>query len=343
MKIQLLNKDNFPTEQLKRLLETYNLEEFYLKTIKSDLDFSKFIEFKVNNIKKRVEGGKQVWQVLGNSHHLVAVFGLQRSEARSKNFGIEYYEFNPMFNFSKEASKALQLFEQEILFTEADRLGIQYLKAKINASDHNNISAFCNSDYTFIGTSLNLYLPKDKFKSDENSNSNLEIIAIEEKHLDEIKSILLQHNHNEDFYDTEIEDNKTQDNFYDWLYNFYLTDTARQKNNTNIILLYDKAENEIVGFSCYTKEPTFSKSFGLNLITRDLTIIPEKHHNKGYGSILFSEIMKREQKNVELKLMSNNYKAIGFNHRNGFKCVGSSHFFRKVFKPNNYDSLELEV
>ena len=88
----------------------------------------------------------------------------------------------------------------------------------------------------------------------------------------------------------------TQVNFYDWLFNFYLTENAREKNNTDNILLYDNVENEIVGFSCYTKEPKFSKMFGLNLITRDLTIIQEKHHNKGSGSILFSEIMKRENK-----------------------------------------------
>lgn len=343
MEIQLLNTASFPTEQLKNLLKEYNLEEFYLKTIKSNIDFDKFIDFKVDNMQKGVEKGKQVWQVLGNSNNLIAVFGLQRSEARSRNFGIEYYEFNPMFNFSKEASKALQLFEHEVLSDEVDRLGIQYLKAKVNASDYNNISAFCNSNYAFIGTSLNLYLSKDKFKPDQNSNSNLEIIPIEEKHLDEIKDILLQHNHNEDFYDTKIEDNKTRDNFYDWLYNFYLTESGRKKNNTDIILLYDKVEKEIVGFSCYTKEPTFSQTFELGLITRDLTIIPEKYHNKGYGSVLFSEIMKRESKNVELKLMSNNYKAIGFNLRNGFKCVGSSHFFRKIFKPYKHASLELEV
>ena len=331
MKIKLLNTKSFPAEQLKNLLKVYNLEEFYLKTIKTDIDFDKFIDFKVSNIKKRVENGNKIWEVLDNSNNLVAVFGLQRSESRSRNFGIEYYEFNPMFNFSKEAYEALQLFEQEVLSIEVDSLGIQYLKAKVNASDYSNIAAFCNSNYTFIGTSLNLYLSRNKFIPEQSSNTNLEIIDIEEKHLGEIKAILTQHNHNEDFYDTEIEDKKTHDNFYDWLYNFYLTQKGRLLNNTDIILLYDKVENEIVGFSCYTKEPNFSKLFGLNLITRDLTIIPEKHHNKGYGSVLFSEIMKRENKNVELKLMSNNYKAIGFNHRNGFKCVSSSHFFRKIF------------
>lgn len=332
MKIQILNTKSFPLDHLKDLLKEYKLEEFYLKTIKPSLDFDKFIDFKVGAIQKRVVNGMRVWQVLDNSNNLIAVYGLQRSEARSRNFGIEYYEFNPIFNFSKEASKALQLFEHEVLAYEVNRLGIQYLKAKVNASDYNNISAFCNSNYSFIGTSLNLYLPKDKFKPEQNVNQNLEIINIEERNLNEIKGILLQHNHNEDFYDTEIEDNKTQDNFYDWLYNFYLTEEGRQNNNTNIIVLYDKIENEIVGFSCYTKEPNFSRTFGLDLITRDLTIIPEKHHNKGYGSVLFSEIMKIENKNVELKLMSNNYKAIGFNHRNGFKCVASSHFFRKIFK-----------
>ena len=335
MKIQLLQVSNFPFEQLKKLLEKYTLEEFYLKTIKSNIEFDKFIDFKISNLERQVNSLNNIWQVIDDLDNLVAVFGLQRSEARSRNFGVEYYEINPMFNFSKDALKALELFEKEVIQKEVNEKNIQYLKAKINSSDYNNIAAFCNSAYTFIGTSLNLYLAKGKFCPDKRPNPNLEVISMEDTYIDEIKKILMQHDHNEDFYDIEIENYKTQDNFFDWLYNFYLTETARIKNNTNIILLYDNEESAIVGFSCYTKEPNFSKQFGLDLITRDLTIIPEKYHNKGYGSILFAEIMRIENKNVELKLMSNNYKAIGFNHRNGFKCVGSSHFFRKVFKTDN--------
>lgn len=332
MKIQLLTASEFPVEQLKALLKKYNLEDFYLKSVKTDFDLDEFIDFKVSNIRNRVQNGCKVWQVIDVDNNVIAIFGLQKSEPRSKNFGLNYYEFNPFFNFTKDASKAFTLFEKEVLDKEIRESKIEYLKAKVNASDYCGISTFCKSDYTFIGTSMNLYLKKQDFKRGVKLPENLEVIPMEENMIDALKAILMQHNHNEDFYDIDIEDNKTYENFFNWLENYYLTDSARKNNNTDIILLFDKNANEIVGFSCYTKESGFSRRFGLNLITRDLTIIPEKHHGKGYGHILFSEIMKREDKNVELKLMSNNYKAIRFNHSNGFKSVGSAHFFRKLLK-----------
>lgn len=341
MNIQLFEPATFPQNQLEVLLKKYSLEDFYLKSIKKGIDISTFVNFKIANIKKKISTGK-VWGVSNSSNELVAIFGLQRSEARSRNFGLNYFEFNPLFNFTSEATKALAIFEREILPQEITNNKIQYLKSKVNASDYFSIAAFCKQNYTFIGTSLNLFLSKEDFKFVNNPMNGLEIVSMEDEYLDEVKAILFQHNLNEDFFDTEIEHNKTHENFFDWLKNFYLTDIARSRNNTEIVILRDKAINEIVGFSCYTKEGGFSRNFELNLITRDLTIIPLKYHGLGYGDILFDEIMRRERKNVELKLMSNNYKALRFNQSNGFKCVGCAHFFRKIFIENMYD-LKLEV
>ena len=331
MKIQLLHNNSFPEDALMDLLNNYHLEDFYLKTLKPDIDMQQFIKFKVSRIHSAVKSGKRVWQVVDNANRLKAVFGLQRNSARCKNFGMEYYELNPMFNFSEDAGKALNCFEQEVLLPEVKMLKIQYIKSKINALDHQNIAAFTKANYSFFATSLNFYLAKERYKPSNRSYDEVELIAANDTYIDEIREILFQHNHSEDYYDTEINHQKTQANFYDWLATFYLTEKARATYNTEMLLLYHKKDAKIAGFTCYTKEPNFSKRFNLQLITRDLTVIPKEYHNKGYGSLLFSEIFKRENKNVELKLLANNYKAIGFNQHNGFKCVNSAHFFRKTF------------
>lgn len=334
MKITQITTANFPEKDLTALLENYRHEDFYLKTLKPDMDSNEFVKFKIDRIRLGVENGKKIWQVRNADNEVKAVFGLHRNHARSMNFGMEYYELNPVFNFSEQAGEALAVFDNEVLREEAKTLKIDYLKCKVNASDYHNIAAFSNGDYSFFATSLNLYLSRDRYNRGQKKAEDISFIKIAPSHLDEIRELLWQHDHSEDYYDTGITKDKTQKNFYNWLYNFYLTEDARARYNTEILLLYHNKDSRIAGFTCYTKEPAFSKRFNLNLITRDLTVIPQAYHNRGYGSILFAEIMKRENKNVELKLMSNNYKAIGFNHHNGFKCVSSSHFFRKTFNHN---------
>lgn len=323
MKILELNEENFDWEAIVDLLHTYILEDFYLRSLKIDKD--QFIEFKTNTIKNKINNGARIWQVV-NDGNILALFGVQRNKSRSDNFGLNYFEYNPLYNFSPYANECLNLFERGVLLQEINDKGIDYIKVRVDASDYFNIAAFSDKSYQFIGTSLNLLLRAKDYKTPEYDSSKYKVEEYSLKHKNFVKHLIQQHEKNEDFYDIELEKKKTQDNFWNWFIKH------NESENVTTLVLRDKESNSFVGFSCYSKEPSFSMIFKLNLITRDLTIIRSEYYGKGLANILFSEIMDREQKNVELKLLSNNYSAIRFNHFNGFKIVSSHHYFRKLIR-----------
>ncbi len=320
MKIDKITTRNFDKEKVKNYLENYHIEDFYLKKLK--IDPGKFIDFKLSVIEEKVKKHLDIWQI-EDCGELIALIGIQKNESRSNNFGLNYFEFNPLYNFTDSAIKSLDEFERNVLNKVIDEKNIDYIKARINASDYFNISAFSKQSYKFIGTSLNLYLNKDDYEHKKIGNSKYCIESYTDKHKESVKKLILSHDKNEDFYDLEIDNSKVKQNFWNWFLEY------SQKKNTEILILIDKESNSIIGFTCYSKNLHFSKEFNLSLITRDLTIIEKKYRGKGIAKILFESIMEKENKNVELKLMSNNYPALRFNCSLGFKIVSCHHYFSK--------------
>ncbi len=131
----LTTLSNFPEQEIRQLLNLYHIEEYYLKTIKAEINLESFIEFKINHIKNLLLSGNKIWHVLNESMEPIGIFGIQRNEDRSKNFGLNYYEYYPVFNFSHEAIMSLSTFEDQVLSNETKNLHIDYLKVKLNASD----------------------------------------------------------------------------------------------------------------------------------------------------------------------------------------------------------------
>jgi ribosomal protein S18 acetylase RimI-like enzyme len=323
MKITItpLDNSNLSTEELSLFFEDYPFEKFYALNL--NLGFLKFKAFLVNKVVRRVACSALLWQVRAGKK-LVAIFGLDE-EKMSSTYCKKIYHLGSFYNFSIYSKEVLSLINKHIIQFCTDS-GVEMIRCKIDAEDHDNISYLLSEHYHFNASSCKMYCDVTGVTTRFNKarpGYNVRQYNI----TDELKalSILSQHRKNELYYNLDLPIDKTA-NLFD---SYFVSQSKTNPGST--LVLEESTTKRIVGVSLHAEPKLFNSKFEKSLITWDLIVIDQNERGKGLGNNFFNYLRNEGIQAIELSTMSDNFQMLKFLHKLGFYKVGEFNFLYKKF------------
>lgn len=133
----------------------------------------------------------------------------------------------------------------------------------------------------------------------------------------EVLRIARQHKHNHAFYDDFLDKKKTKKLFCEEAMGFL-------HNKERKIYVLKSKDGKVLGFISYLEPILFNKALNKKVITVDFIAVDKRSQNKNLGAHLLASTlaMMSDFEIAELRVASDNYPALNFYTKFGFRIIG---------------------
>lgn len=313
-------------EDIKVLFANYPYKKYqqYMQGLDPECLVGLLVELITAQLKKESS------EVIGvrDKGKLVALAELSISDLHSSIYKFRFGKINNFLSYINPSKYSTLLLKA--LNTLSREKNYDMLSVRLDSDEWENLHILENNKFYSVGTSvkLSLFLDKMILPIRQPSFSSLTIDNFKSSYKDAILSIAASSHHNNHFYNDEhlpFED--TNNLFIQWVSRF-----CSEENKDFFTALLD---GEVIGFAIFLDNKLFEKHLSKRVKILDFIVLKNEKKGAGLGSQFLTEILKNYKNNyeiIELRTMNNNYPALNFYSRIGFKIISSDSMLHKILK-----------
>lgn len=286
-----------------------------------ELDPHKLIQFHTESILNQSEDpDSPIW--LFERGERTGIIGSRYCEAHSTFFGIPVYSIDPVITYRLRTEEKMELLSHLGGILEARGARIVWCKCEEQEGDL--LSCFTQVGGSFCGTGVRLSR-KIAGKERPTRSSALYIRHALPEDLPTLKRIAGQyHTHSHFFRDPNLPEDRKKN-----IFPMYLEKCYGLAHRPLLVVLDDKGE--ILGFSLLLCPARQEEKLGQTVGIVDFIVVRNELHGQGVGSSLLAVSLdlleEKGYRYVELKTMLDNFQAINFYQKQGFRLLSAEMHF----------------